>query len=268
MLCERGIRTHETAYRFTLDLLAIPALQEMQPPASHRRPEPRPGPPRLGRADVAGRRRGRRRRDHRRGSQRARRTRSATAPRRCPAECFARLRGAGAPGGRGRGQEPLRARLSEDRPVAAASASPVADRGPRRRADRRVDRPRRPAPARGRGRRLRSRRRQRSSARSRSAPSTGPAGSVAARGGGRRGGLLRGAGGRARRNRRSGARGSRPGRRSSATSARRSTRSSRRWLGRGCRRRSFHRRPPAGRRRDRRGRGLARRTCSKGRAGT
>jgi 3-deoxy-7-phosphoheptulonate synthase len=29
MLCERGIRTHETAYRFTLDLLAIPALQEM-----------------------------------------------------------------------------------------------------------------------------------------------------------------------------------------------------------------------------------------------
>lgn len=29
MLCERGIRTHETAYRFTLDLLAVPALQEM-----------------------------------------------------------------------------------------------------------------------------------------------------------------------------------------------------------------------------------------------
>lgn len=29
ILCERGIRTHETAYRFTLDLLAIPALQEM-----------------------------------------------------------------------------------------------------------------------------------------------------------------------------------------------------------------------------------------------
>ena len=28
MLCERGIRTHETAYRFTLDLLAVPALQE------------------------------------------------------------------------------------------------------------------------------------------------------------------------------------------------------------------------------------------------
>ncbi|MBA2523879.1 MAG: 3-deoxy-7-phosphoheptulonate synthase [Solirubrobacterales bacterium] len=29
MLCERGIRTHESAYRFTLDLLAIPALQEL-----------------------------------------------------------------------------------------------------------------------------------------------------------------------------------------------------------------------------------------------
>src|SRR6266576_2920675 len=28
MLCERGIRTFETAYRFTLDLLAIPALKE------------------------------------------------------------------------------------------------------------------------------------------------------------------------------------------------------------------------------------------------
>ena len=29
MLCERGIRTFETAYRFTLDLLAVPALREM-----------------------------------------------------------------------------------------------------------------------------------------------------------------------------------------------------------------------------------------------
>ena len=29
MLCERGIRTFETSYRFTLDLLAIPALREM-----------------------------------------------------------------------------------------------------------------------------------------------------------------------------------------------------------------------------------------------
>ncbi len=29
ILCERGIRTFETSYRFTLDLLAIPALKEM-----------------------------------------------------------------------------------------------------------------------------------------------------------------------------------------------------------------------------------------------
>jgi 3-deoxy-7-phosphoheptulonate synthase len=29
ILCERGIRTFETAYRFTLDLMAIPALKEM-----------------------------------------------------------------------------------------------------------------------------------------------------------------------------------------------------------------------------------------------
>ena len=28
MLCERGIRTFETAYRFTLDLMAIPVLKE------------------------------------------------------------------------------------------------------------------------------------------------------------------------------------------------------------------------------------------------
>jgi 3-deoxy-7-phosphoheptulonate synthase len=29
LLCERGIRTFETAYRFTLDLLAVPALREL-----------------------------------------------------------------------------------------------------------------------------------------------------------------------------------------------------------------------------------------------
>jgi 3-deoxy-7-phosphoheptulonate synthase len=28
ILCERGIRTFETAYRFTLDLIAVPILQE------------------------------------------------------------------------------------------------------------------------------------------------------------------------------------------------------------------------------------------------
>ena len=29
ILCERGIRTFETAYRFTLDIMAIPVLKEM-----------------------------------------------------------------------------------------------------------------------------------------------------------------------------------------------------------------------------------------------
>ena len=29
MLCERGIRTFETAYRFTLDIMAIPMLKEL-----------------------------------------------------------------------------------------------------------------------------------------------------------------------------------------------------------------------------------------------
>ena len=29
MLCERGIRTFETGYRFTLDLMAVPVLKEL-----------------------------------------------------------------------------------------------------------------------------------------------------------------------------------------------------------------------------------------------
>ena len=44
MLCERGIRTFETAYRFTLDLMAVPVLKELEPSARDRRPEPRRGP--------------------------------------------------------------------------------------------------------------------------------------------------------------------------------------------------------------------------------
>ena len=41
MLCERGIRTFETSYRFTLDLLAVPVLKRAVAPAGRRRPEPR-----------------------------------------------------------------------------------------------------------------------------------------------------------------------------------------------------------------------------------
>ena len=73
MLCERGIRTFETAYRFTLDLMAVPVLKELTPPAGDRRPQPRRRAARPGRAAVAGGRRGRRRRDHRRGAPRPRR---------------------------------------------------------------------------------------------------------------------------------------------------------------------------------------------------
>ena len=68
MLCERGIRTFETAYRFTLDLTAVPVLKELAAPAD-RRPEPRRGPARPRRAAVARRGRGRRRRRHRRGPE-------------------------------------------------------------------------------------------------------------------------------------------------------------------------------------------------------
>ena len=68
MLCERGIRTFETAYRFTLDLMAVPVLQAALAPAGGRRSEPRRRAPRPRRAAVAGGRRGGRRRDHRRGA--------------------------------------------------------------------------------------------------------------------------------------------------------------------------------------------------------
>ena len=41
ILCERGIRTFETATRNTLDISAVPGDQDRQPPAGGRRPEPR-----------------------------------------------------------------------------------------------------------------------------------------------------------------------------------------------------------------------------------
>ena len=49
MLCERGIRTFETAYRFTLDLTAVPVLKELTHLPVDRRPEPRRRAPRAGR---------------------------------------------------------------------------------------------------------------------------------------------------------------------------------------------------------------------------
>ena len=43
MVCERGIRTYETATRNTFDINAIPVLKELTPPAGGRRPGPRHG---------------------------------------------------------------------------------------------------------------------------------------------------------------------------------------------------------------------------------
>ena len=73
MLCERGIRTFETAYRFTLDLTAIPVLKELSHLPVIVDPSHAAGPPLARRAALAGGGRGRRRRDHRRGPPGARR---------------------------------------------------------------------------------------------------------------------------------------------------------------------------------------------------
>ena len=68
MLCERGIRTFETAYRFTLDLMAVPVLKELTHLPIIIDPSHAAGRRDLVDAAVARRRRGRRRRDHRRGA--------------------------------------------------------------------------------------------------------------------------------------------------------------------------------------------------------
>ena len=75
MLCERGIRTFESYTRNTLDISAIPVVQQAEPPAGARRSEPRHGPARQGRADGARRGRRRRRRPADRSALRSRITR-------------------------------------------------------------------------------------------------------------------------------------------------------------------------------------------------
>ena len=145
MLCERGIRTFETAYRFTLDLMAVPVLKELThlpvivdpSHAAGRRELVLP----LSLAAAAAGADGiivevhpePERRDLRRpAGARGRRVR------RLPAQG----RGGGGAGRQG---------------VQTVSAPILAD--PRRGADRRLDRPRRPGAARRRGRRLRPGRR-------------------------------------------------------------------------------------------------------------
>ena len=71
ILCERGIRTFETATRNTFDISAIPVVQEAEPPADHRGPEPRRGAPRHGGADGARGGGRRRRRPHHRSALRS-----------------------------------------------------------------------------------------------------------------------------------------------------------------------------------------------------
>ena len=89
ILCERGIRTFETAYRFTLDLLAIPALRELTHLPIVDRPEPRRRAARLGAVDVAWRPRPRAPTGSSSRSTTIPSTRSATGRRRSPTEGFA-----------------------------------------------------------------------------------------------------------------------------------------------------------------------------------
>ena len=73
ILCERGIRTFETYTRNTLDLSAVPLAPPPDPPAGHRRPEPRHRQALARQAARDRRRRGRGRRRHGRGPSRPRR---------------------------------------------------------------------------------------------------------------------------------------------------------------------------------------------------
>ena len=164
MLCERGIRTFETAYRFTLDLMAVPVLKELTHLPVIVDPSHAAGPARAGAAAVAGGRRGRRRRDHRGGAPRTPTRPSATGRRRCGrttspstrrGRAGRRARGQGAQrrlmGRRSTARGPCsRSRSRRSRGPGAREGRLFEGRGPRGRADRRLDRPGR-APARGRG---------------------------------------------------------------------------------------------------------------------
>ena len=141
LLCERGIRTFETAYRFTLDLTAVPVLKELIAPARDRRPEPCRRAPRR----WWSRCRWRRPPPAPTGSS----SRSTRSPTRRSAT------------GRSSSTRPSFAEYAEKVERAAAIAgkvlvepSPREDRRPRRRAHRRVRRARRARAARRRGDRL------------------------------------------------------------------------------------------------------------------
>ena len=69
VLCERGIRTFETATRNTLDLASVALVKQRTPPARPGGPLARHGPPRAGHPHVAGRGGGRRGRAPGRGAR-------------------------------------------------------------------------------------------------------------------------------------------------------------------------------------------------------
>ena len=80
VLCERGIRTFETATRNTLDISAVPVVHGALAPAGDRRPVALRRPARPRGAAVPGGDRGRRRRHDRRRPPGSGDRRAATAP--------------------------------------------------------------------------------------------------------------------------------------------------------------------------------------------
>ncbi len=83
ILCERGIRTFETATRNTFDISAIPVVKKLSHLPVVADPEPRRRAPRHGGADGARGGGRRRRRPHHRGAQRSGSRAGATARSRC-----------------------------------------------------------------------------------------------------------------------------------------------------------------------------------------
>ena len=168
VLCERGIRTFETATRNTLDISAVPVRHGAVAPAGDRRPVALRRPPRPGGAAVAGGDRGRRRRDHRRRAPAPGGRRCATARRRWSTATCARWRppsascrrcwAGGRLGRRGSADRRLsqavdgRHRWSGSRPSAGVWLGMTLPRSPSRVGARRVRRVHLPRGHRGRGR--------------------------------------------------------------------------------------------------------------------
>ena len=91
ILCERGIRTFETATRNTTDINAIPVLESAHPPAGDPRSQPQHRQLAVCRRHRPRRRRRRGGRADRRGASRSRRRRFPTAAQSLKPERFAEL---------------------------------------------------------------------------------------------------------------------------------------------------------------------------------